>query len=205
MALRDDNNDSNNLFFQRKPLSKALPYSFGVEKLILEALTTEQEATEETLNLAILSALDQVIPSCSLDIRKAHHDALFDKVLARLKGFQEIAGDRGRNKPLQKTLGTEYASWLSMFNADKICLYLADFDPTAAYEYYWHVDLDWVQASVRLKSEWANQCLISSMEAVLYGTGGKYSNDVAASGGKAMDFDLSSGEGFSELSKFGFM
>lgn len=187
------------VFQNRPPKTQVPPLSFGIEKAIIDTLSQAETVTDDLL-----------VQEVSHAFKLAHDDKLINSllpklvegVIQRINTLQEEKGKPSSNRPANKSLGTNYASWLSDLNAEQVCLYLADYNPIKAEQYYWFADLLTIQEAVKLKSQHDNQMALIQMEAALYGAGGKYQEDTGGDGGS--HYDMDSAEGSSALKSLGF-
>lgn len=186
--------------FQLHPPQQAtLPLSFGIERALLDQLQGQEQITESSLVSAIAAAYGLVYP---LESVERHMQALITSVLDRIESLQAKEQDKPPRTPtFGKSLGTNYSDWLNNLDTTGVCLYLSDYDIEKARHLYWHTDLQVVQEAVKQKGQQDSLLALVQMEACLYGSGGKYSDD---DGGGGNHYDLSSGEGLAALKSMGF-
>lgn len=186
------------VFQNNPPQNQSPPLSFGIEKYLISTLSSEEQVTEEHFALTVRAAFGLVYPEKT--ITPLLH-TLVTKVVQRINSLQK-PDQKPNHFHINKSLGTNYATWLSELNAEQVCLYLSDYNPERAEHYYWFADILTVQEAVKLKSQHDNQLALIQMEACLYGAGGKYQEDTGGDGGN--NYDMDSSESASALQTLGF-
>lgn len=186
------------VFQNNPPQIPSPPLSFGIEKHLISTLSSEEQVTEEHFALTVKSAFCLAYPEKTITPLLP---TLVTKVVQRIDSLQKPE-QKPKHFHVNKSLGTNYAAWLSELNAEQVCLYLADYDPNKAAHYYWFADIHTVQEAVKLKSQHDNQLALIQMEACLYGAGGKYQEDTGGDGGN--NYDMDSSESASALQTLGF-
>lgn len=178
------------------PAHKNLPYSFGIDQALLTFLSENP-----TVDLAAAVRQAYRLAYDAKEVR-LQLPSLVKKAEERIGKLNEQlkAGGKPASAVPMKTLGSTFAEWVSNLKAEETCLYLADFDPKRAYDYYWFTELAHVEAALHLKIAHASQMSVLGMEQAMYGAGNRYNDDDSS----AKLFDLSSGEGLGELKKLGF-
>jgi hypothetical protein len=171
--------------------------SFGIEKHIIDTLSHAEEVSDQHFTATIAQAFSLAHPE---KVTARHLSALVQKVVDRINSLQ--TPDKPQTRSYNKSLGTNYATWLSELNAVQVCFYLADYDPIKAETYYWFSDILVVQEAVKLKAQHDNQLALIAMEAALYGAGGKYEGD--SGGDEVKNHDMDSADMARELKAFGF-
>jgi hypothetical protein len=186
------------LFQSHPPNRRTLPLSLGIETAIIENLRAQETLTDEGFYQAVEQGF--CLAHAQDDVR-THLDDLVQRVLTRLDTAKpeptKIAFQTG------KSLGTQYAAWLSDLNSERLCLYLADYDYERAYALYWYTDVEAVQEIATTRGHHDSQRALLNMEACLYGFGGKYEDDNGG-GGPAIDHDINDEEAAAVLRSFGF-
>ena len=181
------------------PRNKLLPLSFGIERAILDNLEALETITDDDIGNATKVAFQMVYPSFDVNQQLPQ---LVESVIERINALNQEEPPKKSYGTPSKTLGTAYAEWVAMLDAERLCLYLAGWDPTKALQYYWEVESITLQEAIKLKAQHDSQLSLLQMEASLYGFGGKYKDD--NSGEKANVHDLSTDEGIAALKSFGF-
>jgi hypothetical protein len=187
------------MFFNTPPTQLSLPYSYGIDRAILKVVSQIPENVTVNLDPIVAEAFCLVHPAAKVN---KELPKLVNKVNERIHKLKAQIEEAGKAPPpIQvKTMGTSFAEWVGSLDTETSCLYLADNDPGKAYSYYWYAEMEHVEAALKQKIAQASQELIGAMEAAMYGFGGKYSDDDSGS----QHFDLSAGQGLSELKQMGF-
>ena len=160
--------------FQNYPSrSPRVCLSFGIEKAILNAL--KEEVTQEQFEEIVFSSYALVHTK---DVIKQTAPALLSRVYERIEELNKPV-ETPKPKRQKKSFGTSFAEWLSNLTATESCLYLANYDIEKALKYYWEEDYLLVQEAVKVKSAQDSQNTLVSLEACMYGFGGKYADDQA--------------------------
>ena len=185
-------------FLSNPPRKKALPLSFGIERTIINELTKVEEVTEPYFIQTISEAFKLVYPD---NLVEQHLPALIARVVLRIEELNGSSDSKNKTH-VSKSLGTAYVEWLTKFDAEALCLYLANWHPEHAEKFYWETDFEPVQEAIRLKAQYDSQMSILNMESCMYGFGGRYKDD--DSGNTGSNYDINSDEGVAALKALGF-
>lgn len=178
------------------PGSEGMPISFGIERAIIDHLSQTPEPTSEQFLSAVEHAFSLVYPKPAV---RRQLESLAHAVEQHIAQYQKKETGSSPVRP-GKSMGSQYANWLSELDAESVCLLLANYDTEVASRMYWLTSVNTMKAAVRLRAEHDSQQMLAQFEATMYGMGGKYSDD----DGSAVVHDLNSAEGQAALKQFGF-
>ena len=167
-----------------------LPLSYGLESLIRDKIEENDGAiTVEALATCALRLWPE-------NVVQQHLEDLTSRFVQRVerlaKSRAEAETGESTSKP-KRNLGANLQEWTRTLDPTGLCLYLADYDPERAHRLYWWVEADLLELALKAKLSFESIKHLNTHEAVMYGFGGKYSDDESQSDGSVVTGDLDSG------------
>ena len=186
------------IFQNNPPIVQLFPISLGIERHLINAIqqATENDDSDVLIATIVKDAFCLVYPADKVNTQLP---ALTKVVIKHIEALNAGTDSVSRTKVHTQSLGTQYAQWLSGLDASQACLMLANYDLDKARAWYWYVSTEIISAALKIKAEQISHDVLASMEASLYGFGGKYNDD-----GGGQGFDLNSSEGLDALKACGF-
>lgn len=185
------------LFYQKRCGPKR---SIPVSYLFLESLRV---VVSEEPHSPINEAVSKAAKTCFNQSLSAEQQLLVVEELQSMqKKLEGLSEDSPSDKP---SLGTAMLKWLSELEAEQLCYLLSEFDPVLAERLYCDTDYTVVAEMATLYTQKVWHWVNSTMEAAMYGFGGKYEEDDSKDKA-ANTFDLTKDPeaGLAQLKSMGF-
>jgi len=172
---------------------------FPVPLMALEAyaIASEQAQSDEELFDALLTTISahcKIASPADADIE------YFTNRLVQIK--EEIVKNTSEESTKGRSFGTAYLDYVSALPLDAALLKMVNYDIDAAEKLYCSIDRDDAISLVRDYIQGKSEENMVSMEAAMYGMGGKYESDKGGKGCKGID--ISTEEGAAALKQLGF-
>ena len=190
-------------FVDLRPVLPTLPLSYGLEEMLSARLNGERE-----MDIALLiECIRAIYPATDF----TQHD--IDDLSARLvQRVQRLSANPSvtpketeDRAPAKRGFGSVIEEWASSLSPTEVCLFLANHDPLKAHKLFWSMEADYLELALKSKLRLVSVQHSGMLEAVLYGFGGKYSDDSQpATDPNTVVHDVDTADGLSALHSFGF-